>query len=311
MNRAKRSSVTELIKMAVAPTEQKAYAKWLEADDALHFLESELDQDDLVIYANFQNTFINTVLVPNTALAKNSDKLNNWDFSAYQGWGVLVSFSPKRMKIVHPLHGEGPIYSQAEQLVFAQSFSGRQGGKHYHEILQKFTQVVDIHYIDSRNAYCRIDQNGDLQDVIKFIELGDEIVERGGTIITCKRELLDEFLAAGKTSAIRMFDFTRLIINRFGGWQSASTTEHVKNDLRYYQALDPGHAGYVRGAQIVKIKSSRQKATQKFEPGGKRNKSYVTFKVLDWGSRSSQRSFFCSGRILKLLQHERKARTTT
>jgi len=84
-----------------------------------------------------------------------------------------VRFSePRAVWISPPLdHTGSKTLNQGEQLVFSRNFDGRFGKKSYYEILQKFTHLFGLHYMDERHAYCRLDERGDVEDVIRIVEL--------------------------------------------------------------------------------------------------------------------------------------------
>jgi hypothetical protein len=256
----------------------------LTAEDALSFLTENAEAQDIVLYASLPNSFINTVVIPaETAQAASREELSEWNFNGYTSWGITVSLNPPKTEVSAPLHGEG-IYSSGEPLIFARSFQGRTTNKHYHEPLQKFVQISGIHYVDERSAYCRFDRNGDYEDVIAVHEIEeiDGSVGSSGTIVTCKRETLDRYLALTRMSAVRMFDFTRLRIRSFAGWNGEEPTEHDQRGLSYRQFLQPGHAGYVRGYQIVNPKSPSENLPEDFQPGRRNTQNYASFVAQDW-----------------------------
>lgn len=58
----------------------------------------------------------------------------------------------------HPLHG-------AEPLVFRRSFEGMSNYDPPIELNQKLVHSLGLHFIPERNAYCRLDTEGDLEEV--------------------------------------------------------------------------------------------------------------------------------------------------
>ncbi len=55
--------------------------------------------------------------------------------------------------------------------MFGRQFDGHVGRRHYYEVLQKFTHIFDVHLVEERNAYCRLDSHGDIEEVIRIVEM--------------------------------------------------------------------------------------------------------------------------------------------
>lgn len=275
--------INELVGMSRDPVaDDEEYEDWIKCEDALQFLAADTGREELILYATLPHVFVNSIAMPNETLKQSTQEdLLKWNFTAYGGWGVALWFSPERAEISAPLSSEAEPYSAAEKLVFARSFSGRSNGKHYHEILQKFIQLADLHYLDERRAYCRFDRHGDLEDVIRVVEIYSAGSESTGTIITCNRHTLDTYLALTSATVLRTFDFTRASVSRFSGWGRVATEEHVRGNVIYRQAHMPGYAGYIRGYQLVRSMISKDETFSTFSPSGA-EQEYASFLTLDW-----------------------------
>jgi hypothetical protein len=105
-------------------------------------------------------------------------------------------------------------------LIFSRSFDGRQEHKSYTELLQKFSHLFDLHYVPERSAYCKYDKRGDIEDIVRVIEVPGEGDRWGGRVVTIDRTTLDEYLALTDAAIIRVFDFTRFQPKNFNGWNS-------------------------------------------------------------------------------------------
>jgi hypothetical protein len=159
-----------LTKSSIPPAAEEAYCIWLEQKDALALLEANLGQDDFVVYASLGHSFMHAVLVPNSLLnPPNVQDLLAWNFTAHTSWGIWHDFAdPPSIGMSPPLdHTGSKGIDHGEQLVFARSFDGRIDDRYYIEILQKFVHVFDLHFLPERNAYCRLDKHGDIEDVIR------------------------------------------------------------------------------------------------------------------------------------------------
>ncbi|MFY9854962.1 MAG: hypothetical protein WAK26_13890, partial [Terracidiphilus sp.] len=156
--------VDALKQMSIPPTEETSFNTWLQLEDAIAFLKDNTRDDQFVLYASLPNVFIHAMLVPSEYVTPpNIDDLMLWNCNPYDlGWGVVTSYHPRpSIAISPPLDGTGSeTLDKGEQLIFAREFEGRVGEKHYFEILQKFLHVSDLHYLEERKAYCRLDRHG-------------------------------------------------------------------------------------------------------------------------------------------------------
>ena len=198
--------------MSYPPQGKEAFDDWLQMGSALAFLRDNTEQYELVVYASSRSTFIHAILVPASSVnPPNTDDLMSWNCGADSSWGVTVQFSqPRSVWISPPLdHTGSNTLNRGEQLVFLRYFEGRHGKKSYYEILQKFTHVFDLHFVEERNAYCRLDEHGDLEDVIRIVEKAGKGEEFGENVVAVNRDVLDEYLVLTDSVIVRTFDFTR------------------------------------------------------------------------------------------------------
>jgi hypothetical protein len=249
-------------------------------EDAIAFLNENITSEEFVAYAAFDGSFIHALLAP-TSLVVNPDRedLLQWQNNAYAQWGIAYEYSPTGSLIEPPPRGTGSItLDKGKQLIFARSFQGRIGEKHYCEILQEFVHVFDLHLLEERSAYCRLDKRGDIEDMIRVIKIAGSDTASSGTIVTFKRSLLDEYLAIADLAIVRTFDFTRCKPNQFAGWRpgidSKNTTD---NDLFYRMHIEPGCASYMRGCQIAFPTVSRESVHAKFTKWHQESQEYATF----------------------------------
>lgn len=280
--------VDALKQMSIPPTEETSFNTWLQLEDAIAFLKDNTRDDQFVLYASLPNVFIHAMLVPSEYVTPpNIDDLMLWNCNPYDlGWGVVTSYHPRpSIAISPPLDGTGSeTLDKGEQLIFAREFEGRVGEKRYFEILQKFLHVSDLHYLEERKAYCRLDRHGDVEDVVRIIKIPTSAGQMyGGTIVTVTREVLDRYATLTDSTIVRTFDFTRASFSRFGGWREghdAPTTP--MGDLFFRTHIETGNASYIRGCQVVRSQVSKEDIMEEFHPGSKRNAQYATFIAHDW-----------------------------
>ncbi len=80
--------ISRLLKISTAPQHGEAFNTWLEAQDALQFLNENARQNEFVVYATPGYTFIHAVLVPASHVdALDVDDLLSRNFNAHSSWG--------------------------------------------------------------------------------------------------------------------------------------------------------------------------------------------------------------------------------
>lgn len=272
---------------SVPPREGGAYDAWIEQADATAFLTGNLNDSDLVVYASLASTFIYSVYVPtNLVSPPNIDDMLGWNADPFSSWSLSSSFGdPASVSITDPLDNAGSeAIVNGEQFLFARSFEGDPQRRVMIEVLQKFVHVFDLHFIDERKAYCRLDRHGDIEDVIRIISIGAKGEEPEGTFVTCDRQVLDQYAALTESTVVRLFDFTRYEPDQFGGW-NINQEEHrsIGEDLFYRFGIDQGRASYARGCQIVRSNVDRHVILEEFFGEGDRpERQYVSFIAHDW-----------------------------
>jgi len=196
----------------------RQFDAWLEQKDALALFESNSADPELVVYASFRHTYIHAALVPVSKLDPvDVDDLLRWSCNPSETWGIWSTQS--EVGITLPFdHPGSKTLTHAEQLVFTWRFDGHIGQKSYVEVLQKFTHIFDLHFVRERNAYCRIDKHGDVEEVIRIISMPSKREGWGNRLVTFNRRLLDEYMLVTKSALVRLFDVTRVDHDDFPGW---------------------------------------------------------------------------------------------
>ena len=279
--------IKRLIDISRAPSEKEAFESWLKLDDGVAFLKDNALENEFVMYAVNECAFVHAVLVPSASVnPPNIEDLMKWGHNPYSSWGVMVTFrEPASVSIVPPLYDTGSkTLDSGEQLVFARSFEGRIGDKNYYEVLQKFTHLFGLHFLESRSAYCRLDKHGDIEDVIRIVEIPARGTAFGGTVITFNRAVLDEYLVLTDSAIVRTFDFTRFRSSHFGGWSDSHEVQSVNDLALFYRShIEPGHASYMRGCQIVVSLTPKEAVLKRHNFGEpEEGKQYASFIARDW-----------------------------
>jgi hypothetical protein len=169
-----------------------------------------------------------------------------------------------------------------EKLIFSRSFEGFDTDKHYYELLQKFAYVFNLHYVPHKKAFCRLDENGDLESVVRIINLPESGSSCAGTVIVASRRVLDEYLLISDAFAVRVFDFTRFEKNSFQGWGgNRNETKREDAEFGYRLTIQPGVGSYMRGVQIVRPLESMAQFHYRLTHADE-TRQYESFIAVDW-----------------------------
>jgi hypothetical protein len=278
--------ISALRAITAVPSDENEFANWLQLTDAVQFLNENAEHDEFVLFAQAPHLFIHAVLVPEQLVnPPDIDDLMVWDCHPSHSWTTCTTFSePPTVSIESPLsYDRSQTLAQGEQLLFSRVFEGRTGEKYYIEILQKLVHLMNLHFLPERDAYCRLNHLGDLEDVIYVKETSRKSEGFDGTLVTIQRSTVDEYATFSGSATIRMFDFTRFRPSHFGGWSHPPNLKQVVDrDIYYHKVVEPRHASYIRGFQIIKAKMLKTDIARRFTSPRSTGKQYVSVIAQDW-----------------------------
>lgn len=282
--------IAALTRLDEVPADSDQFSAWIEAGAHLDFLRGNVLADELVIYASGEYAFIHAVAIPNDRLAPvDQQDLLNWSFNPYTSIASYVTGGGRDdVWVERGPSGTGTqTLKDAVQLVFGRTFEGWTGsGRTYYELHQEYAHLTGIHWRPESRAYCRFDEHGDLEPVVSVTSRED----KGSRIalVSFKWRPLEEYLAATKSSIVRMFDFTLLRRSEFSGWSGGPTQEiNESPDLFYRRKVMPGYAAYTRGVQILRPRRPYQAIFTGITDGwfGRENKQHAEFIAYDWRNK--------------------------
>jgi len=248
----------ERISAASVMPPKEAAQEWLvnAERDGLRLLTEE-ENDFVILYASFQALLIISVFGETSRLAApNKDELYSSNFYVDEAWCIQKAYGggqghqmylepPLDFPDKHPLRG-------AEPIVFRRSFDGMSEYDAAIEINQKLVHSLGLHFMPERNAFCRLNSEGDLEEIIQvFRDLGTGEFDSRRTLVIIKAEQLAEFMAVGGYSLYRKFDVTRFVPGSFSQWDR-SERHFDAPDLFYNEGLSGGNASYIHGGQILR-----------------------------------------------------------
>ena len=182
------------------------YNKWLELEDALSFLAQSV-AGVVPIYVNTSSVFVYALLVPRLHLNGNYvDELLSWNILSDSVWGYCLyeEEGQPNVRLSPPLsHTGSRILDNGEILLFLRFFEGRRQNKNYFELNQRIAQLLDIHWVETKNAYCKVDRLGDLHEVVNISQ------NQPTTVCSIELDELEPYMFLTDTVLIRLFNLMR------------------------------------------------------------------------------------------------------
>ena len=266
------------------PDTKHSRSSWLRAQGHLDVLRQNASDDEVILYASTRTTFIHAVITKESdVITPNYDDLLKWNSSPYRvragySWtpetGIIqMSFSetnptPSTMK--HP-----------QNLVFGRKLEDLNEPYQF-QLLQEFEHATNILWREEHRAYCRIDENGDFEPVVSITNTD---APQKITLITCKREPLEQYLATTSNTLIRFFEFMMVQRESFRSWNGGVTDKKIEsNHFFYRQCIHPeGHA-WTRGTQILPVTTRTEDLFQSITeiPSQRTGRQYASFIIHDW-----------------------------
>jgi hypothetical protein len=269
----------------ISKVPEKKPGEWLSsAEDSVEFLKENGASEWIVIYASLSCVFIHAVFAPLKHLNP-ADHVELRGANVHLGSSWMIEHAsgggePDRVYLASPLHGQGKSLSDGEKLIFLRSFAG--SSRSHFELSQKLVHALDVHYVDDRKAFCRLDENGDIFDVIKIIEERKEDWIESITVIAVRTKDFLEYMRLSDMGMVVFFDFTRTNRSGFSGWNEQERFDRKTPDLFYDGGVMPGHASYAAGRQIVRPVITKEDIVREhMEARDPSNRQYAVFKAIN------------------------------
>jgi hypothetical protein len=291
LNRYEHTKLGEaLAALGHVPADQSDYAEWIKAGAHLQFLVGNARSSEVLIYGSSTYVFVHAVAVPNDRLfpLENEDLLQ-WSYNPFNSIASYVTGGGRDdVWVDRGGASTGTTTLQdAKQLVFGRTFEGWSGpDASYFELNQEYAHLAEIHWRPEARAYCRFDENGDLEPVVTITDRSESNGEF--SLVSFKWDPLEEYLAASNMTLVRMFDFTLLRHGDFNGWPSDVPERVVEeNGMVYRQRVVEGRSAYTRGFQTIEPRRSAGTVAtaMRVRWAGRSEKQYAAFIAYDWRNR--------------------------
>lgn len=145
------------------------------------------------------------------------------------------------------------------------------------------THPHNLHFLEERNAYCRLNESGDIEQLIKIIISPEE------ALVTIKQDLLDFHLFLTKSVLLRFFDRTlfidKLLIKERSRQESAFRDQeseiYARGGKVFNEEKHPIES-WLRGFQIIRNRQPRKKMIAILTGESLTPKKYEKFIAWDW-----------------------------
>jgi len=252
---------------------------WLSHQNSLEFLLSTT-KGDVPIYISAGNFFLYSLIVSLDKLGEDYvDDLLNWSFPVSSGYGYGSSHLKGESipRIWEPMEFTGSeILNNSLPIFFLRGFPDHE---QYIEINQRISHVLEMHWVEEKKAWCKLNELGEKVPVAYSVQENDLI------LCTLFEEELEFYLFLANSCLIRFFDIYRS--------SNEGTQERIKQErlikcekaelfARHILYGDPENpvTSILRGFQIIRNKRPREELFLRLE--GKEPRQFASFLIWDW-----------------------------
>ena len=257
---------------------------WLtEAATGVNFLQQNVLAEDLVIYASLPHVYIHAVLAPLRTLKTIEASLlastyigTDASWRIEQVWGG--GRSSDRVYLAPPICNGSLLY-RGEKLIFLREWSG--ATEVQIEISQKIIHALNVHLVQERGAYCKIDDAGDLENVIKiYHNPNDDQGESVRAVSINRRDFLD-YAVLADMGIVFFFDFNRYRSGELDTLSDILRSEYNDPVLTYQAGVRAGSRSHAYGRQIFLPPMSKRQIAKRYQRTRNQPKEYAVFKIVD------------------------------
>ena len=262
---------------------------WLNgAREGVEYLRENAAGEDFVIYASLGHVYLQAVLAPLRQLKKlEASELAGARLEVDGSWRIEQEWgggrSGDRVYLVPPLDESGPLRG-GEKLVFLRQWPGAR--RIETEVSQKFVHALDVHFVEERGSYCRVDYQGDLDDIVKLHQIEGTDPWEDERVVTVRRSELEEFAALASMGVVVFFDFNRYKPGDPDLWLDVKRSEHHERLLSYQAGVQAGTGSFVQGRLIHLPGETKRQIAQRRQKERTSRKEYAEFKIVDLVTRT-------------------------
>lgn len=181
--------------------------KWLKPNNIKELAEATLTEDWVLLYYIDEIHYFNAYYISNEHYSSYmSEKIFDYSYMSMDScitYGYSYENSEKN-HFVEKNYERGISRSEMYPLIFNRFFEGFKN-TNYLEVLQDIVHFEDLHWIAEKNAFCQINEVGDIYEAI-YIEQ-----KENHKLAVINRKLLDKFLLYNKSFLLRFFDINKTV----------------------------------------------------------------------------------------------------
>lgn len=282
----RRFDTKSLIALATAPSDQDD-PWYVSAEQAVQYMTANSESAEVVIYVSAPFLLIVGALAPaENVTPPDGHALQNLSLFSDATWRIQKSWCSSeghRVYIEPPFpEDSGSPLAGGEPLVIRRRLEGVHTGPTPIEISQKLVHCLDIHYVEERKAYCRLNDKGDIEDVIKILNLAIPDQLEGREVVTILRKDLDSYMALADMALVMKFDCTRYVAGSFNGWHGVTRYNRDEPDL-FFHGGSASRASFAHGAIVIRPKTTVEDHEEAWRKDfdGDPDREYAVFKIYD------------------------------
>ncbi|MEA2015466.1 MAG: hypothetical protein U9O59_01905, partial [Actinomycetota bacterium] len=288
----------QIFKLNEIPKLDRDLDKWYDLEAEIIFLLNTT-KDCIPIYFTYKYFFLHSFIVSVNKLRKGYiEDLLNWNsgiVSYSYSYGYSYSEGKLKKKIFKAMSdGIGAkTLMNSTPLIFYR-FNMDYKEKSFIELNQKIEHLLDIYWLEDKGAYCKIDDNGDIEEIFTV----EKDKKNQLTLCTIKQKDLNFYLFLTNSVLVRVFDLVKI----HDSWdfnvdykRIEKSYRDAKNEIFFNRtkALEehgkPTRA-WIRGFQIIRNKEKLCKMRKILE--GREDREYASFiihdfknkKIVEWSS---------------------------
>jgi hypothetical protein len=267
------------------------YEGWLQQGALRDLLAKQREQgtDALLLAAarsDGGHLYLHSVLARRRVIENIADKerLAHWDWNTFDAstCGLVTGGGkPPRVEFDPPRGHIGPADAPilGIQLVFERSFSGREVDQKYAEINSALVHAHGLHWTPEKRAWCRFDDDGNVEPVIHRYEHDEDGVHV--EVIAIRRDVIELHLSAWDGVLVQLFDTTCVDENfsMYGGGHRIVVDSAA--GIAMQEHVDPTRASYHRGTHVIPARESSEDCGARLVAESDRPKDYESFLISD------------------------------
>ncbi|MBX9948743.1 MAG: hypothetical protein K2Y39_06260 [Candidatus Obscuribacterales bacterium] len=280
--------IEQFIAVSIPPKDDTKI--WLQdAAAGVDYVVANSKSDDVILYALVGQTYIHSVLGPLKNLnSPNLEDLQSALVDPDSSWGIEHQWGggkKERMYLAAPFESPGcDSLVGGEQLVYRRRFDGVDKDARI-EVSQRMVHALNLYWRDEEKAFCRLNEDGDVEPIIRFVSMTSRTGESNEMIVTINAGHLHKYMAVTEMALVMKFDFTRFHSGEFGGWNGRGEILQPSENLLFHTDVQSG-CSYANGVLVVlPAITQEQLIAESRREWSREDMQYATFKARDWKNK--------------------------